>query len=318
MSAYSDAVLATAGLVNFWKLGGATTDLKGSNALTYGSAMVPALGRVMGEEASLFSRADSANSYIIANPPPLSGAHSVEYLFWLDSATITAAWCLFGTRPASGGYSSEMFIDPGSNTSMHIDLGNGSPPWYSTVVFGSNIARRTWHHVVLAVSATGVWEVILNGASFNNGTWDRSGLPLLFDATHGLTLGNYGRNFDATYALEGRMSHVAVYNTKLSVETAQAHIAALGEAPIPPPTVYHAPVLNASLQRVRKAEKIGFITPRPTKVPTPMSIVRTPRGTVAPGGVDWKFPTAPTIRSIALGSGGGSAERSTSGQVWPR
>jgi len=296
VSGYSDTVLATAGLTNFWTLGGPTADLRGSAPLTYGAATAVVPSRVLGDDGTAFDR--TATSYVTANPPPLSGAHSVECLFWLAAGTISNAWAVWGARPASGGYQTELFIDPGSNTSMHIDMGNGSPPWYAGTIFGSNIARNTWHHVVVAVGANGSWEVILDGTSIgaNASAWSVSGSPLLFDATHGLTIGHYGRNFDTSYGLIGRVSHLAVYNTKLDVVTAQSHIAALG----PGPTYTYSMYLPAGLAR---------------------AYVRTPTASAFEGLRHKTLPRTWQMLPFLPGAGAGvptSKPRPESGQLWPR
>jgi len=247
--AYKDVVLATPGLIHLWPLGpdvaAADDDLVGATPLVLGSSLtwsLAGLGRVDDPRiATGFHRSSSSNSHANSAPTGLSGAHSIEVLFKVPAGLSGSGWYLFGTRGAIGGqFSTEWTVDSALGTSLRINLGNGAS-WYSPSGVAGGLARDTWHHAILAVGADGSWEMFLNGVSVGGGIWGLSGLPLMFDATHNLTIGNYSRSFDPNWSFDGWMQHFAIYNTKLDLATAEEHFNALGVAPN---IILHGPELT--------------------------------------------------------------------------
>jgi len=232
--AYKDVVLATPSLIHLWPLGpnaaAADDNLVGASPLTLGSALVwdPATGTGDIPDpavAARFNRASAANNQAIAAPAALSGAHSIEVLFKIPSGGTSVGWYLFGTRGSTPGYSTEWTVeaDAGGSASLRHNMGNGSA-WYSPPGAGY-VVRDRWHHAIFAIGADGSWEMFLNGISIGTGVWALSGTPLLFDATHNLTIGNYSRTYDANWSFQGWMQMFAIYNTKLDLATAEAHAA---------------------------------------------------------------------------------------------
>lgn len=257
---YLDTLLAEPNLLHLWTLGGDSSsgglDHEGSTVLTFGSIIswdAGTPGRVLdGGSPARFVRAQYPNDYVIGAPPALSGAHSVEVLIKIPSAPALAAngWYIFGTRGTASNFSSEMTVDAPTRK-LRINLGNGAA-WHSPAAVATALTLDAWHHVVLTVSAAGAWEIYLDGVSVGSGAWGLSGTPLVFDATHNLTIGNYGRGFDQNWAYEGWMQIFAMYDTALSAATVAAHYADLGSVPThgllyPPEYIDHGPALEAIL-----------------------------------------------------------------------
>lgn len=264
MSDYSTLVAAHANLRNYWKLeeaSGLMTDVESGVIATPGAGVGRGvLGRIAGDLAQRFRRDVTASTATInAAPAALSGAHTIEFLanFVLTPVTNGATQYIFGTRGSGSGFSTEMNVEPSATSgklALRINLGNGAA-WYQPAGVGA--FDPGWRHVVLRVSAVGAWEILVDGVSIGSGAWGLAGSPLLFDATHNLTIGNYSRGYDANWMFEGRLQHFAIYNIWLPDADIAAHVAELpSEAPAY--TIRKRPDPVAVRRTVRILMRSGF------------------------------------------------------------
>jgi hypothetical protein len=206
MSAYSDLIVATAGLVSYWRLGeasGATADdavaaNNGANtSVTHGVA-----GAITGDADTAYGFA-GGNVIVTTHASLQLTTGSLE--FWIKTAAPGAGYrAAVLKRDAYGVY----VIDSVLSTYDWGGAGEHSS--------GENIADDEWHHVVKTfVSASaGNCKVYLDGA-----------LVLTTD----MTVLDNGNNFaigstDAgTQAITATIDEVAVYNAVLSPATISAH-----------------------------------------------------------------------------------------------
>ena len=263
MSDYSDAVLATAGLVHYWRLdesfGLPGEDSEGSTELTIGSSVTRLVrGRTENDVAVGFSRSKpSASSAAVAGPPELPeliGAHSVEFLFKTGTSFGTSNnSCMFGTRGSYNG--TEIYIRNDYVLSC-IVAGDG--------ITGSSVATtgtvpisqpNGWHHLLLAAGSDpgSTVKLYLDGVLYKeSAAYD---FPLFLFTTAGgalahtraMTVGNLeAANLSTVYNYDGAMQHLAVYDVELDATVAQDHFDAIGPEPAAITNLWTPPVPGIS------------------------------------------------------------------------
>ncbi len=213
-TSYSTTILATAGLVSYWRLGessGTTAaDSKGTNTGTYvGSPTQGVPGALSGDSDTAITTA--AGKYVsVVDSATLdwgNGPFSVE--FWFKRADALSGYQLIWAKGTAG----NVFLNVNK-----LSLDNDS----STIIQASGTTTDTiWHHGVITRSGTGTGnnkvyidgaDVTANAAGINNTTATNATNP---------RIGVYTDNTFGPFI--GSLDEVAVYNVDLSAATVLAH-----------------------------------------------------------------------------------------------
>lgn len=240
MSAYSDMVLATAGLRHYWKMGesvGSAAD-SGPGALsgTIGAGVQRGReGAIRTDPAARFLKANASTSKMTWTPiAAFTGAFTVELIFRALVTPINGHFIL-GTRGNANNTGSFEIIW-NSNNALGTNHGNGSA-WSSTALASPVLLPDWWYHVMCTEGGDGSAEMFVNGASVSSlsaAAWSCGGVPMLWDTSaHVPVLGDYDRTADANWAADGYIHQVAVYDRKLTAFDAAAHYGAMiGRGPV--------------------------------------------------------------------------------------
>jgi hypothetical protein len=220
-NAYSATILATSGLVNYYRFGEsngttAITDLAGTNTGTYFNS--PTLG-VAGRSASDSNTAvqfDGSSDYgSIARQ--ISTDFSIE--LWFKSTQGT------GTGPQW--YDGAPLVDNDSSTANANDCGVGlrsdgkivggvgNP--VTSIMSGTGYNDGVWHHVVFTRSSTGPIVLYVDGSQVASG----SGGTAARTTQNNITFGRSASTANQFYA--GYLDEVSIYNVVLSAATVTAH-----------------------------------------------------------------------------------------------
>jgi hypothetical protein len=208
LSAYSDMILATTGLVGYWRLGDASGNataafgaVTGTNtAITYGAA-----GALTGDADTAYTLNGTTSRVDLGNPAALQ--------MQTGSAEI---WCK--TSVSAGGQRGLIVKNGQYAIFAHGDLFalyDFATTWRDTAI---EVDDGLWHHVVLVFETAAV-----------NGTfiYVDGALALTTTTTHTDT-GNalyFGDMFGLGSFWDGQLDEAAIYNTKLSEATIQEHYA---------------------------------------------------------------------------------------------
>jgi hypothetical protein len=263
MSAYKDAVLATAGLVNYWLAGADTpADVASFQDIVGGLHGVPGESNALGvEAASAGFDFNQTNNYvetatvfrrqyaprILCATPAAALAVPATLVCWMqptvDSATLTSTdrAFLFGTHALIGG------LDFGltSSRGFKLNIGNGSSDsaWVHTSAVGiapGSWFTGWWHHLALALDDTSA-AIWVNGSKIHTETIS-TGTKQVYSPTKRPVLGNghlaqTGNESNVPYAFDGKIQHLSLFNRKLADNEITALVAAGGPADIYKQTV---------------------------------------------------------------------------------
>lgn len=210
MSAYSDLILGTSGLVAYWRLG----ESSGTTAFDeVGSLDGTNTGGVVGQTGALTGDADTCYQSTDANPMKIVIANHASLQLNAGSVEV---W--FKTADAGASYRGLVAMENAYNIFLEAnnigwyDFGGGG-------MQGSGVdpTDDAWHHAVL-VFDSGVsngTKLYLDTAVILTGTLTNAAL------TSPLVISGY--NAGGTGRMPGFFDEVAVYNTKLSPTDIAAH-----------------------------------------------------------------------------------------------
>jgi hypothetical protein len=218
--AYSTTVLATSGLLSYWRLGEsgvATTavDSKGTNSGTYWNQPTLGVPGAIAGDANTAAQFDGFSDNVTV-ARQIQGDFSIE--FWFKSTQGSGVndqwWGNAGLVDAETGGAANDF-----GTSLRSDgkivAGVGSPD-VSVVSPSGGYNNGAWHHVVFTrTQTTGLMTLYVDGASVGSATGSTASLtstPLLY----------FARVNNASM-LAGTMDEIAVYTTPLSAATVLDH-----------------------------------------------------------------------------------------------
>ncbi len=204
---YAQTVLATTGLLSYWRLGTGTTttvvpDSKGSNTGTASGGFTPGVaGAISGDTAAAFN--GSTGKVNIGNPADLR--------LWSGSIEV---W--FKTSDAGSGYRELVSRQNAYGLALRDNVlgfwdddGGG---WKTT---GLALDDNQWHHVVMTFQSgvTNGTRLYLDGALVLTDTLN------IQDQTKNITIGAW----NSSEFFAGTLDEVAIYSTVLSAATVLAH-----------------------------------------------------------------------------------------------
>jgi hypothetical protein len=217
---YATTVLATSGLLSYWRLGesgSATTaaDSKGTNSGSYVSLPTLGVGGAISGDSNTAAQFNGTTTYATA-ARQIQGDFSIE--FWFKSTqgvgTNDSWWGNAGLVDAE---SSGAQNDFGSSlrSDGKIVAGIGTPD-VSVVSPAGGYNNGAWHHVVFTrTQTTGLMTLYVDGASVGSAT----GSTLSLTATPTISFGRV----NGGSLLAGTMDEIAVYTTPLSAATVLDH-----------------------------------------------------------------------------------------------
>jgi hypothetical protein len=151
----------------------------------------------------------------------LTGSFTVSV--WAKVPDNENSHTVIGTRN-DGDNSFDFKFDTGHN--IHGDIGDGSE-WMTT---GADVdtgifsyLTNTWYKITYAVTGDG-YSIYVNGIDVKDGTYDTPGVPMLFDLSHNLFIGQVGygipddNNNDSGEWFKGAIDEVRVSNIARSAD----------------------------------------------------------------------------------------------------
>ena len=218
---YAAALLATAGLVNYWRLGEATSsspalDSKGADDGTYTNSPTAGVAGAVAGDTNTAVQFDGLDDYVSVKRR-ITDDFSIE--FWFKSTQGIGT----GTNWQQGaglvdadapGVAKDFGISLRSDGRIVAGVGSPDTSIVSTTGGWNNGA---WHHVVFTrTKASGALTLYVDGASVATGT----GGTLRLDDSLNMSL---GRINGLTNYLQGSLDEVAIYNQVLSAAAVSAH-----------------------------------------------------------------------------------------------
>lgn len=208
---YRDLILATQGLVSYWRLddaGPTAADSKGSNPGTFAAGATAQVGGLLPDNAAV--RLDGTQGKISFGNPALTTDFSIEgWIYILGAGTVGATdyACLLG---ADGTHRILLRHTTGE---LLVQMGGGSittaPGLFSVEQWVHVVYTRTGSTQFLYVNGVQVGTVVTGGASLNAAFF----------------LGSYA-SVSANYSAYGRIDEVALYNRVLTPQEAADHYTA--------------------------------------------------------------------------------------------
>jgi hypothetical protein len=161
---------------------------------------------------------DGVNDYIsVLNNGPVSGTYTVEA--WVRPNHATDPLCIVSTR-LPGEKSFDMKLSGGNL--IHADIGDGIN-WLTTSADATfNYSVGQWIHVAYVVTPY-VYKIFANGVEINSVPFMGGGgpyNPLLFDATHILSIGAYSPSIEL---FNGDIDEVRIWNIYRSAAEIDAY-----------------------------------------------------------------------------------------------
>jgi hypothetical protein len=214
-NAYGRAVLATPGLVSYWRLGErsgtAAADQKGSNTGAYAG------GVTLGQPGALTGNPDTAAGFDGVDDDMRAGGSGLA----LSTSGTLEGWFYWQggvalMRDATSGGGWILAYDAGGNVAYRV----GGTTFVTSRTTAS--VRNGWHHFALT-SSSGTAALYIDGSLVRSGTGAGSTAALMpWRVMHNGVLSQY---------TSGRADEVAVYNAALSASTISSHYSAGKSAP---------------------------------------------------------------------------------------
>lgn len=218
---YKREVLATAGLVGYWRLGEPSgtvaEDLAGSNdGLYQNTPTLGATGALSGDtDKAVTFTAASSEDVLLARP--FTSTDDVALEVWVKLAALTSQQTMFlFVGNDAGGYGVGI-SDGGGGSGLKLVTLLGGIAWLDS---GYTFADTNFHHVV-ATRESGTWKWYVDGVQTANTSVTA---PLSPNNQATIASGGGLRYFDGT------IDEAAVYNAPLTSSQALAHYLA---APVP-------------------------------------------------------------------------------------
>ncbi|MDJ0376193.1 LamG-like jellyroll fold domain-containing protein [Cryobacterium sp. PH31-L1] len=219
-STYSATVLATSGLVSYWRLGDAASsptfvDSQAGQTGTFtGSPVLGSAGALAGDPDTAAYFGGSAYGRA---PHSLNTDFSIE--LWLKSVSSKGSTC----QAWSDGTAMTYTTSNGGNLRVGVSLcagqiiaGSNTNNSAANIVSATGYNDGEWHHVVFTRAGAGSIVLYVDGAAVKT-LAGPAGTPTT-------TTLNFAGSSSNTYV--GTLDEIAVYNTVLSADTVAAHQAA--------------------------------------------------------------------------------------------
>ena len=224
-SAYRAAVLATAGISDYWRLddtGTTAADANGANNTgTYVNAPVTATGLLAGE-TNAARTFNGTTQYVDLSPTP----------FGTPAQLSAEAWVRTTATKGAGGYhvlitdtSSEfdngfsLVIDSANRAMFSVARTTGFTVTRGQATSSVTLAPNTTHHVVGTYDGTTV-RVYVDGVQVGTASFT---VPVTWSASRDLRLGRAVGSSSATFFLQGTLDEAALYTQALPAATVLAH-----------------------------------------------------------------------------------------------
>jgi hypothetical protein len=210
MSAYSNAILATSGLVGYWRLGeasgGDVIAATGPNGTIVGGVTLGAAGAITGDPDTAYTFNGSTGYLNLTNNAAFQlTTGSVE--FWMKTADAGASYRGLVTKNAAYG----LYLQ--GNILQFYDYGGGA----DRIAVGIDPTDNAWHHIV---------ATFVSGSVNNTFLYLDSALVL----TTTITVSNQNQpvavasgNVPPEQFYAGSIDEVAIYNAVISPATVTAH-----------------------------------------------------------------------------------------------
>lgn len=211
---YANAVLATSGLVSFWRLeeasGTVAADSKGTNAGTYANGVTRSMTGATGGSTAV--RCDGVDDHVnVPDAPSLDLADAFTYELWAKRSTLLDDAVLIH----KGANAPTLHFGSSSHNYWALKKSAASDVSTSTVALADT---TTWHHLVATKNGSAV-KLYMDGAdvtgSVSNLTMANTADPLRLCST--TTNG---------FFFAGQLDEVAVYNRALTASEVASHYAA--------------------------------------------------------------------------------------------
>jgi PKD repeat protein len=224
-SAYRAAILATAGISDYWRLDDAGTtavDANGANNNgTYVNGPVAGAGLIAGE-ANNSHTFDGSNDYIDASATPFGAPSQLSAETWVRTAATKAAGGYhFLITDSSSDFDNgfTLAIDSGNHAVFTIARTNGFTTTRATATSTATLAPNTIHHVVGTYDGSTA-RIYVDGVQ--SGTAAFSG-AITWSGSRDLRLGRPVSSSSATFFLQGALDEPALYTAALPAATVLAH-----------------------------------------------------------------------------------------------
>jgi hypothetical protein len=224
---YSSNVLATSGLVSYWRLdepsGTSAADSKGTNTGTYnGSPSLNQASLLVGDPADASVKFDGGGTQSVSIPTLSIFTSSFSIELWINATDLAANGIVFGVH---GAQSTDQSIHLRLQTSGVMLFG-----YFADDLAGvRTLSAGTTYHVVATYNSGSDTSSL-----YINGTLDNSGAQGPFTGTSPVI--SIGRWFDVGTAqdyFKGTIDDVAIYNTDLSASTVLDHYTVGSSVPAP-------------------------------------------------------------------------------------
>jgi PKD repeat protein len=223
---YSTAVLGTAGLVDYWRLGetsGVTlADSAGSQPATLSGGQLGVGGALSGDSDAAV-RFGGTNAFASAGID-LSGTSKVTVEFWLKwNAFANDDRLAFELTPNFNSFDHGLLIDPNAGSSFGIGIGRGAS---RNTAYFPRPSAGVWHHYAIVIdtaqpAATQITPYVDGQAMSFFKDANGTGAGTFANST----LYFMSRGGSALFGA-GDLDEVAIYEAALSASTIAAHVAA--------------------------------------------------------------------------------------------
>lgn len=253
---YSSVILATSGLVSYWRLGESAGSATCVDAQSAHNGTTTGHSPTLGVSGALTGDADTAAAFVQASSQWVSVAHHADFNFgdgpfsaecWVKLTSLTndtvRAMVAKGAAGATGGWEFRVINTSGGgiNKLAFVEIGTSGGTWVLSTVA---ITDLNWHHVVGTKNNGGTGSIYIDGVDRTSAQTN----PVLADTTVGL---NIGASFNGTADfMDGSIDEVAIYNRALTLTEASDHWTAGSTLPWPP-SEPSAPTLRITRSTLR-------------------------------------------------------------------
>lgn len=220
MSAYSNLILGTAGLVSYWRLGeasGTVVDSKSAHNGTVTGATYGTTGLLTGDADKALSFTADTQKVAVANHADFQLTGGVTIEAWIRISSAAANMPIVECRKSDGtlGYVLETTSSDGLQLSCALNGAGGQ-----SVAGTGYTANTIWH--VVGTYDNAFLRIYQNGVqnAFNAQDW--TGFPLATPSGVVVEIGHFPHS---TESFRGVIDEVAIYNVALSPTTIAAHYA---------------------------------------------------------------------------------------------
>ncbi|HEX5922836.1 MAG TPA: PKD domain-containing protein [Baekduia sp.] len=224
-SAYRAAVLATAGISDYWRLddtGTTAADANGANNTgTYVSAPVTATGLLAGE-TNAARTFNGTTQYVDLSPTPFGTPAQLSAETWVRTTAAKGAggYHVLITDTSSefaNGFS--LVIDSANRAMFSVARTTGFTTTRGQATSSVTLAPNTTHHIVGTYDGTTV-RVYVDGAQVGTAAFTGA---LTWSGTRDLRLGRAVGSSSATFFLQGTLDEAALYTQALPAATILGH-----------------------------------------------------------------------------------------------